>query len=159
MRRLIWGFAGHTYHVVWNLMHWLIYEPTSWINMVVMSVLSLSLLVATFVICWFSLQTDWTQQLLSQMKNKSRCICLAVWYNNRWAQNKDTWPTNSCFMVLSLCPLWNYHFFKNIFFWKISFRNMIRVSNRLDPDEARHFVGPDLGQNCLQRLSADDTSR
>ena len=24
---------------------------------------------------------------------------------------------------------------------------------------ARHFVRPDLGQNCLQRLSADDTSR
>ena len=28
----------------------------------------------------------------------------------------------------------------------------------LDPDQARHFVGPDLGPNCLQRLSADDTS-
>ena len=24
---------------------------------------------------------------------------------------------------------------------------------------ASHFVGPDLGPNCLQRLSADDTSR
>ena len=23
----------------------------------------------------------------------------------------------------------------------------------------RHFVGPDLGPNCLQRLSADDNSR
>ena len=33
------------------------------------------------------------------------------------------------------------------------------VSNCLDPDQARHFVGPDLGPNCLQRLSADDTSR
>ena len=33
----------------------------------------------------------------------------------------------------------------------------IRVSNSLDPDQARHFVGPDLGSNCLQRLSADDT--
>ena len=31
------------------------------------------------------------------------------------------------------------------------------VSNSLDPDEAQHFVGPDLGPNCLQRLSADDT--
>ena len=29
----------------------------------------------------------------------------------------------------------------------------------MDPDQARHFVGPDLGQNCLQRLSADNTSR
>ena len=33
------------------------------------------------------------------------------------------------------------------------------MSNRLDPDQARHFVGPDLGPICLQRLSADDTSR
>ena len=33
------------------------------------------------------------------------------------------------------------------------------MSNSLDPDQARHFVGPDLGTNCLQRLSADDTSR
>ena len=33
------------------------------------------------------------------------------------------------------------------------------MSNNLDPDKARHFVGPDLGPNCLQRLSADDTSR
>ena len=29
----------------------------------------------------------------------------------------------------------------------------------LDPDKARHFVGPDLSSNCLQRLSADDISR
>ena len=33
------------------------------------------------------------------------------------------------------------------------------MSNRLDPDQARHFVGPDLDPNCLQKLSADDTSR
>ena len=44
-------------------------------------------------------------------------------------------------------------------FLKNSFRNTIRVSNSLDPDQARRFVGPDLDPNCLQRLSADDTSR
>ena len=33
------------------------------------------------------------------------------------------------------------------------------MSNSLDPDQARHFVGPDLDQNCLQRLSANDTGR
>ena len=32
------------------------------------------------------------------------------------------------------------------------------MSNSLDPDQARHYVGPDLDPNCLQRLSADDTS-
>ena len=26
MRRLIWGFAGRTYHIVGNLMHWLKYN-------------------------------------------------------------------------------------------------------------------------------------
>ena len=31
------------------------------------------------------------------------------------------------------------------------------MSNSLDPDQARQFVGPDLGPNCLPRLSADDT--
>ena len=35
----------------------------------------------------------------------------------------------------------------------------MRVSNILDPDQSQHFVGPDLGPNCLQRLSADDTSK
>ena len=37
-----------------------------------------------------------------------------------------------------------------IVFSKISFRNTIRVSNSWDPDQDRHFVGPDLGPNCLQ---------
>ena len=44
-------------------------------------------------------------------------------------------------------------------FPKISFRNIIRVSNSLDQDQARRFVGPDLGPNCLQRLSTYATSR
>ena len=33
------------------------------------------------------------------------------------------------------------------------------MANRLDLDQARHFVGPDLAPNCLHRLSADDISR
>ena len=31
------------------------------------------------------------------------------------------------------------------------------MSNSLDPDQARQNVGPDLDQNCLQRLSTEDT--
>ena len=50
-------------------------------------------------------------------------------------------------------------FFQNELFSKNSFKNTIRVSKSLDPDQARYSVGPDLGPNCLQRLSADDTSR
>ena len=43
--------------------------------------------------------------------------------------------------------------------WMLDFFNTFRVSNSLDPDLARHFVGPDLGPNCLQRLSADKASK
>ena len=42
---------------------------------------------------------------------------------------------------------------------KNSFNNTIRVLNSLDPDQARQNVGPDLGPNCLQSLSADGTRR
>ena len=42
---------------------------------------------------------------------------------------------------------------------KNSFKNTITLSNSLDPDQARHLVGPDLGPNYLQRLSADDAGR
>ena len=34
------------------------------------------------------------------------------------------------------------------------------MSNSLDPDQAVHFMGPDLGvKPCLQRISVDDASR
>ena len=59
-------------------------------------------------------------------------------------------------MIFVVC-----RFFSKSSFSENSFRNTctIRVSNSLDPDQARHFVGPDLDPNCLQMLSADDTSR
>ena len=31
------------------------------------------------------------------------------------------------------------------------------MSNSLNPDQARHFVDPDLGPKCLQGLSADNS--
>ena len=46
-------------------------------------------------------------------------------------------------------------FFQNQLFQK-SFRNTIRVSNSLDPDQAQHFVEPGLGPDCLQRLSSKE---
>ena len=52
------------------------------------------------------------------------------------------------FCMFFFCPLQN--------FSKINlFRKFLRVSNSLDPGQARHFVGHDLGPNCLQKLSAD----
>ena len=47
-------------------------------------------------------------------------------------------------------------FFSKLTFSKITFRNTIGISNSLDPDQDKRNVGPDLGPNCLQRLSADD---
>ena len=41
---------------------------------------------------------------------------------------------------------------------KNSFRNTIDFKH-LDPDLAQHFVGPDLGPNFLQNLSAEDKRR
>ena len=70
-------------------------------------------------------------------------------------------------ILLSLCRLGNFFndfllsadfFYLKLTFSKNYFRNTIRVSNSLNPDQARHFVGPDLGPNSLQRLSANDTS-
>ena len=50
-------------------------------------------------------------------------------------------------------------FFSKLTFSKNYYKNTIKVPNSFDPDRARHLVGPDLYPNCLQRLSADDTSR
>ena len=47
-------------------------------------------------------------------------------------------------------------FFQKLPLLKGSFRNAIRVSNGLDPDQDRHSVDPHLGPNFLQILSADD---
>ena len=59
----------------------------------------------------------------------------------------------ACFFLSSAA------FFSKLTFSQNSFRNTIRVSNGLDPDQDQYFVGPDLGPNCLQSLSADDISR
>ena len=40
---------------------------------------------------------------------------------------------------------------KSTLILKIYFGNIIRVSNKWDPDRAQHLVRPDLGSNCLQR--------
>ena len=64
---------------------------------------------------------------------------------------------------LTLCILGNFMLFcRLLFFFKFNFsksslQNTIRVSNTLDPVQARQNVGPELDPNCLQRLSADET--
>ena len=52
------------------------------------------------------------------------------------------------------CYLLN--FFKKLIFFENSFKNPTRVLNSLNTDQDRSSASPDLGANCLQRLSADD---
>ena len=54
------------------------------------------------------------------------------------------------YLVILHALLLSADFFSKSTFSKNYFRNTIRVSNSLDPDQ---------GSNCLQRLSADETSR
>ena len=52
-----------------------------------------------------------------------------------------------------------YEFYFLAFFFILSakpFQTTIREPNSLNPDLARHIVGPDLGLNYLQRQSEDD---
>ena len=49
-------------------------------------------------------------------------------------------------------------FFKLNFFNKIFSGTLPECQNSLDPDQDIYSVGPDLGPNCLQRLSGDDKS-
>ena len=46
--------------------------------------------------------------------------------------------------------------FQNKLFFQKDLTGTLSVSNGLDTDHNRHFVGSDLNPNCLQKLSADD---
>ena len=83
------------------------------------------------------------------------------WGSNLWTNKYysitiltefNSFPPGKFFILFVVC--W---FFSKSMFSKNSFRNTIWVSNRLDPYQARHFVGPDLDPICLQRLWTDDT--
>ena len=65
-----------------------------------------------------------------------------------------------CMLDNSACFLSYADLFQNIVFFEKLFQEyiyiyIIRVSNSLDPDQVRRFVGPDLCPNCLQNFSAD----
>ena len=70
-------------------------------------------------------------------------------------------------LLTLLHAMYFFHFFmlfadnisKLTFSKKKKNRNMIRVSNGFNPDQDHQNVGPDLGPNCLQSLSAADKSR
>ena len=89
----------------------------------------------------------------SNQTNKSihfQCLSLPIISN--FLSLFAPWEIFNAFLSSADC-FWKSTFLKN-YFW-----NSIWVSNRLDPDQARHFVGPDLDPICLQMSSADGTSR
>ena len=93
---------------------------------------------ATNISHWLKVQTR-------EFKNDifaKKCILISFWIFN------IAFIIPSHFIVVPYFTLWMLDFFV-----------IIRVSNSLDPDQAQHFVVPDLGQNCLQRLSADIASK
>ena len=53
----------------------------------------------------------------------------------------------ACFLSSADFVCW---FFSKSTFSKNSFRNIIRTSNSLDPDQAWQFVRPELGPNCFK---------
>ena len=85
---------------------------------------------------------------LSSQDNRNITIFNHLWYWCSVMFNSAYWVI---FHALSSSV-----FFSKLTFSKNSFRNTIRVSNSLDPDQAS--VWPDLGPNCLQKILADDTS-
>ena len=91
----------------------------------------------------------WFQELVGTLKfrqcHRNISICLGATLNSL--------PPAKLFMLFCCLLI----FFK-IIFSKNYFRNTIWVSSK-DPDQARHFVGPDMRPNCLQKLSRADTGR
>ena len=77
-----------------------------------------------------------------------------------WRKVKSKWFKNHIFGFSNIAFIIPSHIIIMPYFTllMLDIFNTIRVSNSLDPDHARHFVGPDLGSNCLQRLSPDSKS-
>ena len=71
-----------------------------------------------------------------------------------------------CFLSLLgnfACFLLSADFFSKLTSFRNNYQSVKQFGSRSERQtvwiQIRHFVGPDLGPNCLQRLSADDTSR
>ena len=67
-----------------------------------------------------------------------------------WSAAIMTGTLTLCMRIILHAFLLSVDLFFKLTFSKTPFRNTIRVSNSLDPDQARRFVGPDLDPNCLQ---------
>ena len=93
---------------------------------------------ATNISYWLKVQSGWFKNYIFAKK----CILISFW-------------------IFEYCFFYSFTLYYCVIFYSkdAGFLNTILVSKRLDPDQAKHFVGPDLGANCLQRLSADIVSK
>ena len=62
------------------------------------------------------------------------------------------------YLILFACRVILHAFCRHLSFPQNENIPWMPLPYRLDADQARRYVGPDLGPNCLQRLSVDDTS-
>ena len=95
------------------------------------------------------------------MSNKLKHFCpnIKLWPNISWSllnNDHEIFGHNFIFGQKCFCCLL-LSFFR-IKFLKKSYRNSINMSNCLDADQNECSVSPNLGPNCLQKLSVDNKS-
>ena len=85
-------------------------------------------------ISWYLYKKKLTfYRLTTNLKHKKICTLHAVFYS-------------LCILTLCLLVIKFYNFYCGLLaFLNQLFRNTIRLSNSLDPDQVQHFVGSDLG--------------
>ena len=80
-------------------------------------------------------------------------------YISHWLKEQSRWFKNyifakkcifSSFSNIALIIPSHFITVPHFTLWMLDFFNTIRVSNSLDPDQDRHFVGPDLGQTVCK---------
>ena len=74
-------------------------------------------------------------------------FCLRSWQSMQLLQ--QTRAVN-CILILSMLGKFSAAFFRINFFSKQPFRNTIRMSNVLAPDQGKRSVGSDLGPNVCK---------
>ena len=91
---------------------------------------------------------DFTEKSLYFIEKHRRIFFYWAW------QRINIWLFACWVIFRTFCCL----FSQNQFLWKF-LSGIPSVSNSLDLDQARHFVGPNLGPNCLQKLSLNKFNR
>ena len=68
-----------------------------------------------------------------------------------WVQTVCEDESGMIFLCKSCVKVFNLFHAGEFFMLLLSSADLFRVSNGLDPDQDRCYVGPNLGPNCLQK--------